>query len=117
MDDHDDEDKENYNPERNGLDTAPASMHHISGIQTTEGNNTSAMDGAPGLSHRAAAGVSILPKDSSAQQSRQSTTLSEKIISNGGTSRLPRFDGDEAVDLSERLYEEGRRRLVCLSPR
>ncbi|KAL9628635.1 MAG: hypothetical protein Q9204_005762 [Flavoplaca sp. TL-2023a] len=117
MDDHDDEDKENYNPQRIGLDTAPASMHHISGFQTTEGDNTTALDGAPGLSHRAAAGVSILPKDSSAQQSRHSTTLSEKMISNGGTSTLPRLDDDESVGFNERAYEEGRWRLVRSSPR
>ncbi|KAL8876110.1 MAG: hypothetical protein Q9192_008926, partial [Flavoplaca navasiana] len=108
FDGNNDEDKENHNPQRNGLDMAPASMHHISGIQTIEGQSAMALDGVPGLSHGAAAGV---PKDSSAQQSHRSTTLSEEIISNGGTSTAPHFDDDDPVDFDERLYEEDRRRL------
>ncbi|KAL8878316.1 MAG: hypothetical protein Q9192_008478, partial [Flavoplaca navasiana] len=92
FDGNNDEDKENYNPERNELDTAPASMHHISGIQTTEGQSAMALDGTPGLRYWAAAGV-------------------EKLIGNGGTPTAPRFDDEEPVDLDERAYEEGRRRL------
>ena len=117
LDNHDDEDKENYNPQRKGLDTAPVSLHHISGIQTIEGQSTTAMNGVPGLSHRAAAGVGFVPKDNSIQQSHRSTTLSEKLISNGSTSTLPPFADDDPVDFSERWYEEDRRRLVCTSPR
>ncbi|KAL8844198.1 MAG: hypothetical protein Q9176_001373 [Flavoplaca citrina] len=117
FDDHGDEDKENYNPQRNGLDTAPASMHQISEIQITEGQSTTALNGVPGLSYRAAAGVGILPpKDSGVQQSHRSTTLSEKRISNGSTSTLPRFDDDEPVDFDARAYEEDGRRLMCSSP-
>ncbi|KAL9032021.1 MAG: hypothetical protein Q9180_006755, partial [Flavoplaca navasiana] len=105
FDEHNDEDKENYNPVRNGLDTAPASMHHISGIQ---GDTTTALDGAPGLSDQAA----VWYKDTSARQS----TPFNKVIGNGRTATAPHFDDDKPVGLDEQAYEEGKRRLVRLSP-
>lgn len=117
FDEHNDEDKENSNPEPNGLDTAAASTHHISGIQITEGQSTNALDGAAGLSYRAAARVDILPNDTSAQQSHPSTEYADIGRSSCGTSTAPRFDDDESVGFNEESYEEGRKRLVRLPSR
>lgn len=114
-DEYSDDDKENHAPERKGLTIAWTSIHHPLGILATEGQNSTAVDGAADWRYRSAAGVDILLKSSIAEQFHPYTTITNnRSLHSQSTTRS--LNGDETAGSKEQAYKEDKRRLVRSSP-